>query len=228
MEDSKKQPVPAVGAVSLGDLRRVSPISDCWGVDRGDPVDRRYIAEFLARNALDIRGRVLEVKDPGYTRRFGGDRVKQVDVVDVDPANSHADLLADLQHAPQIPDGTYDCIVLTQVLPVVFDVSAAVATLHRVLAPGGVLLLTVPGPFSPCFRGTDFEQFYWAFYPATVRALLGRWFAPGRLDIEARGNLATCAAFIAGLSQQDLLPADWDRDDDRYPLLVTARAVKAA
>lgn len=226
MEDRKKTTVPAVGAVSLGDLRRVAPISDRWGVDRGDPVDRRYIAEFLERNAADIRGRVLEVKDPGYTRRFGGERVTRIDVVDIDPANRQADLIADLQHAPQIPDGTYDCIVLTQVLPVIFDVPAAVATLYRLLTPGGVLLLTVPGPFSPCFQGDEFERFFWAFYPATIRRLLGRWFASEKLSIEARGNLATCSAFIAGLSQQDLSPADYDGDADCYPLIVTARAVR--
>lgn len=226
MEREKDPPAPAVGAVSLGDLRRITAISDYWGVDRGNPVDRRYIAEFLARHAADIKGHVLEVKDPGYSRHFGGDRISRIDVVDIDTANQNATLIADLENAPQIADNTYDCIVLTQVLPVIFDVFGAVATLYRVLKPGGVLLMTVPGPFSPCFKGDDHERFFWAFYPDTVRKLLGKWFAPQAMHIEAKGNLTTCSAFIAGLAQQDLGPEDYEGDVDCYPLIISARAVK--
>lgn len=224
--DEPESRVPAVGSVSLGDLHRATPISDKWGVDRGDPVDRLYIAQFLAKHSSDIRGRVLEVKDPGYTRHFGGDRVDRIDVVDIDPANKQATVLADLQSAPGIAADTYDCIVLTQVLPVVFDVHGVIATLHRILKPGGVLLLTVPGPFSPCFAGDAYEQFYWAFYPPTIRRLLTTRFLPERVEVEARGNLTTCAAFIAGMAQQDLAAADFAHDVDCYPLLITARAVK--
>ena len=64
--------VPPVGRVRFGDLRRLTPISRYFGFDRGLPVDRYYIERFLARNASEIAGRVLEVGDDGYTRRFGG------------------------------------------------------------------------------------------------------------------------------------------------------------
>ena len=39
----------------------------------------------------------------------------------------------------------FDCAIVTQTLQFVYDVRAALATLHRILAPGGVLLATVPG-----------------------------------------------------------------------------------
>jgi len=63
-------------SASFGDLRRVTPLSREFGFDRGAPVDRRYIEGFLTRHAADVRGRVLEVKDAAYTRRFGGARVE--------------------------------------------------------------------------------------------------------------------------------------------------------
>ena len=50
----------------------LEPVSRSFGFDRGTPVDRRYIEQFLARHAAAIRGDVLEVGDDGYTRRFGG------------------------------------------------------------------------------------------------------------------------------------------------------------
>src|SRR5262245_28966028 len=72
---------PEVGAARLGDLRRVTPFSRRFGFDRGLPVDRYYIERFLVAHAHDIHGRVLEVKDDDYTRRYGGDRVTRSDVL---------------------------------------------------------------------------------------------------------------------------------------------------
>ena len=48
---------------SLDGLLGTKPVSDHWGWDRGTPVDRYYIEQFLAEHAADVRGRVLEVKD---------------------------------------------------------------------------------------------------------------------------------------------------------------------
>ena len=45
----------------LRGLRRLAPVSDKWGHDRGTPVDRWYIERFLERQAGDIRGRVLSL-----------------------------------------------------------------------------------------------------------------------------------------------------------------------
>jgi hypothetical protein len=69
------QATPAVGQIRFGDLRRLTPISRSFGYDRGQPIDRYYIANFLGRHSGDIRGHVLEIGDDRYTRRFGGDRV---------------------------------------------------------------------------------------------------------------------------------------------------------
>jgi hypothetical protein len=66
-----------VGAVGFGSLRRTEPISRDFGFVRGGPVDRYYIEGFLSRHAGDIAGRVLEIGDDTYTRRFGGGAVTQ-------------------------------------------------------------------------------------------------------------------------------------------------------
>ena len=75
--------IPPIGWVRFGSLRRVTPISQEFGYDRGRPIDRYYVETFLARQAADIRGRVLEIGDNSYTRRFGGDRVTVSDVLHV-------------------------------------------------------------------------------------------------------------------------------------------------
>lgn len=54
-----------------GNLRRREPFSAKYGFERGMPVDRIYIEDFLARHAADIRGAVLEVKNAECTSRLG-------------------------------------------------------------------------------------------------------------------------------------------------------------
>src|ERR687894_427089 len=65
---------PARGRLDLGDLRRLTPISREYGYDRGTPIDRFYIENFLEEHSSSIRGRVLEISENTYTRRFGGAR----------------------------------------------------------------------------------------------------------------------------------------------------------
>src|SRR6185503_9917132 len=59
------------------------PLSHDWGFERGTPIDRYYIERFLDRRRGDVRGRVLEIKDDAYTRRYGSG-VERADVLDVD------------------------------------------------------------------------------------------------------------------------------------------------
>lgn len=83
-------------SIGFGDLRRVRPISPNFGYDRGKPVDRRYIEDFLSRNAEVIRGRVLEIGDNAYTMHYGGARVTRSDILHVSPDNPRATLVGDL------------------------------------------------------------------------------------------------------------------------------------
>src|SRR5207247_10578799 len=105
---------------------------------------RYYFGRFLERHRADIRGRVLEGRGPMYSVRFGREAVTARDVVDRDPANPLATIVADLRGAKAIADATYDCIILTQTLQLVDDMPAVLAECVRMLRPGGVLLATVP------------------------------------------------------------------------------------
>ena len=216
--------MPPVGWVRFGSLRRVTPISRSWGFDRGRPIDRYYIENFLAQHADDIRGRVLEIGDATYTLRFG-DRVTRSDVLHVTAGNPHATIVGDLTKAEHIPSDTFDCIILTQTLHLIYDVRAAIATLHRILKPGGVLLATVPG-ISQIDRYEWRDSWYWAFTTLSTRRMLEESFGDGGVDVEAFGNVLTAAAFLYGLATEELERNELDYWDAPYPLLITARARK--
>ena len=140
-----RQLSPRLGEVDFGDLRRTEPVSRVFGLDRGTPVDRYYIEGFLAENSSAIRGRVLEIGDPTYTKRFGGAAVEQSDVLHFTGESPEATIVADLTNAPEIADDTFDCIILTQTLHFTYSTEAEVAEIHRILKPGGSVLCTVPG-----------------------------------------------------------------------------------
>lgn len=209
--------------VDMGDLRRITPIELHWGRTRGGPIDRLYIEQFLDRHRSDITGRVLEVADPGYAERFGV-RVDRIDVLDIDPSNPRATIVADITHLHVVPDATFDCIVCTQVLQLVYDVRSAFAALERVLAPGGILLATLPG----ILRTAPAKPDFWRFTALSARALAEEAFADGRVEVETYGNVLSATAFLYGLGQDDLLLGELDTRDPAFEVTVAIRACKAA
>jgi SAM-dependent methyltransferase len=209
----------------LGTLRRTTPLSDHWGFDRGTPVDRFYIEEFLSDRRSAIRGRVLEVLNSDYTARFGV-AVEQSDVLDVDPSNAQATLIADLASADDIPSETFDCFILTQTLQYIFDVPVALAHAHRILRPGGTLLCTVP-TLSRIGRG-ELESEYWRFTAAGCLHLFREAFAGGSVDVRARGNVLAGVAFLVGMAREELSSRALALDDPFFPVIVTVEARKAA
>jgi len=209
--------------VLLGSLGSTLPISSSWGYDRGTPVDRWYIERFLEEHRADITGRVLEIKDSGYTDRYGH-AVTERAVLDVDSANEQATYLGDLARADDVPSGAFDCFVLTQTLQYIFDLRAAVGHAHRVLRPGGVLLATLP----VVSRITDAPLMdYWRFTPLVAGRLLEEAFGPGEVSVAGPGNVLAQVAFLKGLAAEDLTEAELAAVDVRFPVVACARALRA-
>lgn len=203
---------------------RTSPLSRDWGYERGGPLDRVYIERFVHDHAADVRGAVLEVQEADYTRRFGGPAVERSDVVDLAESNPAATVITDLRAAANIPDGTYDCVILTQTLHVIAPMHDAVSECHRILKPGGVLLGTMPSVSRVCLEyGRDGD--FWRVTPAGARRLFEPIFGDG-VTVTVFGNALASAAFLGGLGRSDLDEHDLSVTDIYNPTLVGVRAVK--
>jgi SAM-dependent methyltransferase len=212
--------------VHFGSLRRVTPISTSWGLERGLPVDRYYIEGFLARFAHDIRGRVLEAGDNSYTKRFGGSRVTRSDVLHVREGSPGATIVADLTRADHVESETFDCIILTQTLHLIYDTRSAIRTLHRILKPGGVLLATFPG-ISQIDHHDWGDSWYWSFTTLSARRLFEEIFSsPG--EVESHGNVLAALSFLHGLAAEELESRELDHHDPDYQLLIAVRAIKSS
>ena len=217
---------PPVGWVQFGSLRRLNPIDREFGAQWGHIIDRYYIEKFLEQHASDIHGRVLEVADDGYTRRFGGERVTRSDILHYSKDNPRATIVADLTNAPEIPSNAFDCIILTQTLQFIFDLGATVKTLRRILTPGGAVLVTCHGISQ--ISQHDMEQWgeYWRFTSLSARRLFAQCFAPDSVEVQAYGNVLVATAFLHGLTVQELRREELDYHDPAYELIIGVRALK--
>lgn len=208
--------------VDLGRLDRTEPVSSVFGLDRGTAIDRHYIQAFLGANSDRIRGQVLEVGDSTYTTRYGGSRVTEPAVLHAPPGTPESTLVADLSVPAQLPQDRFDCFICTQTLNCVYDVRRALEGAHRMLRPGGSLLLTVGG-ISPVSR-FDRERwgFFWWFTAQSVERLLSDVF--GRAPaVRTYGNVLAATAFLHGLAVEDLPDASrLDVVDPDYPVIVAA------
>ena len=218
---------PPIGFVRFGSLRRLEPISREYGFDRGQPIDRHYIETFLAAHAADVAGHVLEIKDDAYTRRFGAERVTRSDVLCLEADDTRATIVGDLVSADHVPAATFDCAIVTQTLQLIYDVRAALATIHRILKPGGVLLATVPGMSQTSPHGDWGERWAWGFTRVSARNLVAEAFPGGTVEVETFGNVVTAIASLHGLSTDELRPEELAHRDPEYQLSIGIRARKA-
>jgi SAM-dependent methyltransferase len=196
------------------------PVSDCYGYDRGTPIDRHYIDRFLTHHAEHICGHVLEVKDDTYARRFGGDRV-EVTVVDNDHPNPRATLHADIADSRALPGATFDCILLTQTLQLIARPAAVLRNLEQALRRDGALLLTAPtvGRISPSAAGSD----HWRITPVGLARLFAETWS-GPTTITSYGNFRAYLGALIGEAAEELTITELDELDPRYPLIACAVA----
>jgi SAM-dependent methyltransferase len=140
--------------VSLGLRRRmaiaVRRLCNSKGViDASNRFSRAQLSEWLEREltALDAepgKPRVLNVGAGGpLAARVSRLRHARVVHVDVDPARA-PDVVADVQDLGCFPDASFDAVLLLEVLEHVPAPDAALSEVHRVLAPGGRVLLSTP------------------------------------------------------------------------------------
>jgi hypothetical protein len=204
-------------------LLRTKPVSRKFGLDRGTPVDRVWIEAFLREQSERIRGSVLEIGDPGYTRRFGTG-VTESHVLHATGEGPDATIVGDLATGVGVPEAAFDCIVLTQTLPFVYDVASAVSTCRRALRQGGAVLATLPG-ISQISR-YDMNRWgdFWRFTDLSVRQLFEAEFESGEVTVRTHGCVGSACAFLHGLAAEELDSDLLDAVDPDYQVLITVVA----
>lgn len=203
-------------------LLNTLPVSRSFGFDRGLPIDRYYIEKFLSMNSSLIRGHVLEIAEPFYSKKFGKTGIDKISVLHVEETGFDGDITGDLATGKGIPEGVFDCFIQTQTLLCIYNFKEALANSVKLLKPGGVMLLTVPGISQISRFDMDRWGHYWSFTDLSTRMLLEELIPRENVTINTYGNVKAAAAFLYGLSCDDLRKDDLDFYDPDYQITITA------
>ncbi|MCK6490361.1 MAG: class I SAM-dependent methyltransferase [Planctomycetes bacterium] len=206
------------------DLRRTAPLHRGYGWHRGTPVDRVYIGGFLREHAQAIRGACLEVAEDRYSTALGGGQVSAVTTLQLDTPGPGR-LVADLTVPSSVPEAAFDCFICTHTLNVIYDVRSALVSCHRLLKPGGVLLLTVASTTHLSRFDADRWGDYWRFTPQGIGRLVGEVFG-AEPTVATFGNVLAATAMLHGVVAEELSPAELAVVDPDYPVAVGVRVVK--
>ena len=204
------------GLPRWGNLRRTTPFSATYGFERGTPIDRYYLDQFLSAHRDRITGDVLEVQTSGYTVRFGGG-VTRADTFDIVPL-FHPTYLCDFAHCEDvIPSHAYDCLLLPNTLPHLRELDRALTQAARIVRPGGTILASAAGLLPLTGDVPD----YWRLSPDGWRDRLATAWPDGQISVSQHGNCLSAAAAMMGLAVEELTEAELDVQDPRYPVLTT-------
>lgn len=212
--------------ICFGTLRHTQPVNLGFGIEAGTPVDRIYIEHFLKQNEAHIKGRVLEIGDSIYTHRFGKDKVKQAESLSFTSEGSPT-YVGRLETMPEIPDNTFDCMVITQTLHYIFNMFDAVSEIHRVLKPGGVALVTVPGLSQISRWDMDRWGDRWRLTTLGAKELFETRFKAAEIKVESYGNALSALAFIQGIPAEKLRKSELESFDPDYQVVVAVVARKS-
>ncbi|HEY3974989.1 MAG TPA: class I SAM-dependent methyltransferase [Candidatus Sulfotelmatobacter sp.] len=138
---------------------------------------REIFRKWLAAPKLDshdlgarkLNGRKLDVLDLGGRiqpyRPLLEDRVRRYVAIDL----RWTPLVNIVARGEQIPlaGGQFDLVICTQTLEFIPEPAVVIAEIHRVLKPGGCLLLSAPSVY-PCESDSD----RWRFLPGSLRQLV--------------------------------------------------------
>jgi SAM-dependent methyltransferase len=206
-------------------LTSIGPVSRFFGDDRGTPIDRYYIENFLSRSSPSITGTVLEIASSKYTRQFG-QNVSNFEILHIDAANTEATIIGDLTNPATLPANKIDCFICTQTFNFIYNFSDAIKGAHQVLKPGGTLLATVAGISQISRYDMDRWGDYWRFTTLSAKKEFENIFGQGNVEIDYYGNCLTAVSLIRGIATEELTKENLDIKDPDFEVIITIKATK--
>ena len=139
---------PRVGKVDMGGLRPArSDQHDVWLGPRRSGGSLLYRGVPCPTPRGHTRARARDFREYLHTQVRRRAHLAQRRAA-YDKSTPPVTITADLTDAPQISSDTFDCVIITQTLQMIYDLPTLMRTLHRILKPGGVVLATGSGDFA--------------------------------------------------------------------------------
>ena len=207
------------------DLRKTKPISNVFGLDRGTPIDRFYIEDFLYKNKSLIKGKCCEISENTYTKKFGTKNCIS-EILHHNNDNKKATIVGDLSKIETLPKNTIDCFILTQTLNFIYDYESAVKGLYQILNTNGVGLITVSGISQISKYDYDRWGDYWRFTDLSIKKIFESVFGKNNIEVSTYGNVLAATAFLHGVSAEELSIGELFENDINFQLTIAVKATK--
>ncbi len=208
-------------------LRSVEPISRVFGLDRGTPIDRYYIEDFLSKNKDLIKGAALEIAESTYSKKYGS-HVDSFEVLHATDDNPAATIIGDLTDPATLPANKIDCFICTQTLNFIFDYDKAIQGTRHLLKEGGFVLATVSGISQISRYDMDRWGDYWRFTTLSMKKAFEKVYGENNVEVDYYGNVLSAIAFLTGVSGEELNEEELFFKDQDYQVTITVKAQKIA
>ncbi|MCI8504522.1 MAG: hypothetical protein HFH00_11975 [Dorea sp.] len=195
------------------------PFSRRWGEERGKPIDRYYIENFLEKHKGLIHGKVMEISENIYTRKYGKENVGESVVLHVDGWGRNA-IKGNLETGEGIYEDWIDTLIFTQTLMFIYDTQKTVQNIYKMLKPGGVVLATVAGISQISRYEADNWGDFYSFHEDAVKRTFGEIFGVENIQVRCFGNVKTAISLLYGLCCEDLTEEDFAYQDMDYPVII--------
>jgi len=206
-------------------LRSLKPISRIFALDRGTPIDRVYIEHFLESNKQCIQGKLCEIGENSYSKKFASNSAS-FEILHYTYDNPNATIIGDLSDISTLPHNTIDCFILTQTLNFIYNFKAAIQGLHYMLSEGGIALVTVSGISQISRYDMDRWGDYWRFTDLSIKKAFIEVFGEESVEVDTYGNVLSSIAFLEGISAEELTKEELFHKDSDYQMTITIKATK--
>jgi SAM-dependent methyltransferase len=221
--------------VDVTSFREINSLTRNFGYDRGLPIDRFYISQFLGQHRQLVKGDVLEVAERTYATTFGQPDSRPW-ILNYSPSVSSRDeeslvVTGTLTDIATLPASAFDCFICTQTLNSIYDLRKAVQTIRDILRPGGAALITLPGLAQLSSYDNERWGDFWRFTPASAARMFGEVFRDKGDSVEVFefGNLVAAIGLLRGIAVEDIPDLELlKHKDPDYPVLTGVVVRKSA
>lgn len=179
-----------------------APVSHIFGCERGTPIDRYYIENFISTNKSLIHGVCCEIAEDTYCKKYGTAIIRQ-EILHYNNTNPAATIIGDLTKHDSLPQNLLDCFICTQTFNFIYDVKSAFQGTYKMLKPGGALIATVAGISQISRYDMDRWGDYWRFTDLSLKKMAEET-GFHNITINVYGNALAATSFVQGIAVEDL------------------------
>ena len=195
-----------------------TPRSTKFGFDRGTPIDRKYINDFLLSHKQIVVGQCIEIGDSEYCEMLGVAPANTF-VLGANVAVGTNTIPGDLARRNTLPDQRFDTFICTQTLNFIFEFDTAIENARKLVKGNGYFIGTVSGVAQVSIYDAERWGDFYRFTPEAIDRHLRKHFP--HVEIFVYGNHYALMNYLTGHAYEDLrYPQEIWKPDPRFPMIV--------